>query len=133
MSGVIGIALSGLQAATNRLNASAANIANLQTAGSLDGKGPAPFNPLTTQQTAQGGGNGVRSEIVPRSNPFTPSFDPDSPFADENGVIGLPNINLAEEIVNLNLAELEFKANLASIEAASQLDEELLRIFDDEA
>lgn len=132
MVGTIGIALSGLQAATNRLNASASNIANLQTTGSLNDPSRAPFTPVTSTQTAQSEG-GVRSKIIPRNAPFTPSFAPGSPFADQNGIIGAPNINLAEEVVNLNLAELEFKANLATFETADALTEELLNIFDDEA
>lgn len=138
MISAINIALTGLGAATKQLNASASNIANLQTAGSLEDDGQAPFTPLTTQQTSatdtQGNGQSVRSEIVPRSsNQFTPAFDPDSPFADENGIIGIPNVSLAEEAVNLNLAEITYKANIATLQTASELSDELFRLFDDEA
>lgn len=132
MAGTINIALSGLNAATQRLNASAQNIANLQTVGSLQEGQQAPFTPVETVQSASENG-GVRANIVPRNTPFVPTFDPDSPFADENGIIGVPNINLAEEAVNLILAELSYKANLSVIETASELDQELLNIFDDEA
>ena len=131
MISAISIALSGLQAATTRLSASASNIANLQTVGSLDG-GQAPYTPLETQQTAQGNG-GVAAQNVGRQNPFVPAFDPNSPFADENGVIGVPNINLAEEAVNVGLAELAYKANIQVIKAAEEISDELLRTFDDEA
>lgn len=137
MMNAISIALSGLSAATKKLNASAANIANLQSTGSLEEGRQAPFNPLTTEQTAQtdteGSPQGVRTEIVPRQNPFVPTFDPDSPFADENGIIGLPNVNLAEEAVNQIQAELAFKANIATIKTAENLSDELLNIFDEEA
>ena len=133
----INIALTGLTSASKQLAASASNIANLQTVGSLEEGGQAPYTPLRTQQTAatdqSGNGQGVQSTFAPRENPFVPAFDPDSPFADENGIIGIPNINLAEEAVNLNLAEIQYKANLKTIETASELSEELFRIFDDEA
>jgi flagellar basal-body rod protein FlgC len=136
MLSAITIALSGLEAASKRLSAGASNIANIQTAGSLEPGGRTPYTPLNVEQTAQmdtqGGGQGVRSDFVPRQNPFVPAFDPDSPFADENGVVGVPNVNLAEEAVNINLAELQFKANIKTIEIASELSEELLRIFDEE-
>lgn len=132
MISAVNIALTGLNAATSKLNASASNIANLQTVGSLEDDGQAPYTPVTSQQTAIVG-QGVQAAIVPRTQPFIPAYDADSPFADENGIIGVPNTNLAEEIVNLNLAKLQFKANIAVIEAASELDKELLHIFDDEA
>ena len=135
MAGPINIALTGLTAATRQLNASASNIANLQTVGSLQEGGQAPYTPLTTSQTTVTGEGGqpfgVNSTYAPRNPPFVPAFDPDSPFADENGVIGVPNINLAEEAVNLNLAELTFKANVSVIETAADLDKELLSIFDE--
>lgn len=128
----INIALSGLQAATNRLNASASNIANVQTVGSVEDGEQAPFNPLTTTQSTTENG-GVRSEVVNRANPFFQAFDPDSPFANEDGIIGVPNVDLAEEAVNINIAEITYKANLQSIEAASELADQLDRLFDDEA
>lgn len=132
MLGTINIALTGLNAATNRLSASASNIANLQTVGSLDDAESAPYNPLTTQQTADQNG-GVRSEVVARGNAFSPGFDPDSHFANEDGLVGVPNIDLAEETVNITLAEIQYKANIKSIEAASELADELDRLFDDTA
>lgn len=133
----MGIALTGLQAATKQLNAGASNIANSQTAGSLEDGGQAPFTPLTTRQTAQtdenGNGIGVQSEIVPRQNPFVPAFDPNSPFADENGVIGVPNVDLAQEAVQLNLAELTYKANINALKTAEEMTDTLLSTFDEEA
>ncbi len=131
MINTISIALSGLNAATTQLNASASNIANLQTVGSLNGN-PSPYTPLETQQTAQGAG-GVAAENAPRNQPFVPAFDPNSPFADENGVIGVPNVNLAEEAVNINLAEIAYKANIKVLETVSELSDELLNIFDKDA
>jgi len=137
MIGAINIALTGLASASKQLAASASNIANLQTVGSLEEGGQAPYTPLTTRQTAttdqSGNGQGVQSTFAPRNNPFVPAFDADSPFADENGIIGIPNINLAEEAVNLNLAEIQYKANLKTIQTASELSDELFRLFDDEA
>lgn len=137
MINTISIALSGLEAASKRLQASASNIANLQTVGSISGGADAPYTPQTVVQNAQtdedGNVQGVQSEIQGRQNPFVPAFDPDSPFADENGIIGVPNINLAEEAVNSRLAEITFKANIATIKTAEELSDELFRIFDEDA
>ena len=132
----ISIALSGLQAATKKVNATASNIANLQTVGSLEEGEQAPYTPIGTQQTAvtdaSGNGLGVRTDYVAKNQPFVPAFDPDSPFANEDGIIGVPNIDLAEEAVNLNLAEITFKANVETLRTAEELADELFKIFDEE-
>lgn len=137
MINAIGIALSGLNAATQRVSASASNVANITTAGSLDSGKKAPYDALTTRQTAvtdaSGNGAGVRSEVVSAGRPFVPSYAPDSPFANSEGLIGSPNVDLAEEAVNLNLAELAYKANIGVLKTADEMSEELLRMFDDEA
>lgn len=133
----INIALTGLTGASKKLEASASNIANLQTIGSLSDPDNAPYTPLGTTQTAlsdgQGNPQGVRSDFVPRDNPFVPAYDPDSPFADTEGIVGVPNVDLATEAVNLNLAEIQYKANLKTIQTASDLTKELLRVFDRKA
>lgn len=137
MIGAINIALTGLTAASKQLLASASNIANLQTTGSLEDDKQAPYTPLRTQQTAitdnQGNGQGVQATYTAKDPAFVPSYDPDSPFADENGIIGVPNIDLAEEAVNVNLAKIQYKANLKTIQAASDLSMELFRVLDDKA
>lgn len=132
MINTISIALSGLNAATNKLNASASNVANVTTAGSLEDGKQAPYDALTTAQTAQENG-GVRSDVVSAGRPFVPSFDPDSPFANSEGLIGSPNVDLAEEAVNFTLAELTYKANIGVLKTAEEMSDELLNIFDDEA
>ena len=137
MIGAINIALTGLGAASKQLLASASNIANLQTAGSLEEGAQAPYTPLRTQQTAitdeSGNGLGVNTTFVAKDPAFVPAFDPDSPFADENGIIGVPNVDLAEEAVNINIAKIQYKANLKTIQAASDLSKELFRVLDDKA
>lgn len=133
----ISIALTGLEAASKKLSASASNIANLQTVGSLEDGGQAPYTPIGTQQTAltdqNGSGLGVRSDYAPRNAPFVPVYSPDSPFANAEGIIGAPNIDLAEEAVNVMLAKTAYKANLATIATQSELSDELLRVLDKKA
>ena len=124
----IGIAITGLDAAAKKISAGASNIANLQTTGSLSKDGKAPYTPLNTTQTASP--TGVSTNFTPKNNPFTPAYDPDSPYADENGYIGVPNVDLAEEAVNLSLAKLSYKANLEVIKTAESMSDELLDMFD---
>lgn len=74
----IGIALTGLDAASKKLYASASNIANVQTTGSLDGE-PKPYAPLEARSETNSLG-GVHTTIGERANPFTPAYDADSPL-----------------------------------------------------
>jgi len=124
MINAIGIALSGMNAASRKVEASASNIANLQTAD---------YTPVTAQQTALADGQGVRSDFVPKTQPFTPSYDPDSPFANGEGYVNTPNVDLAEEAVNLTIAKTAYKANVAVIETVQDMTKELLESFDKEA
>ncbi len=137
MINAISTALSGLIASGKRAEASASNIANLGSSGSIEPGGKPPYQPLTVQQTSNtardGTPLGVKSEFIPKEPGITPSFSPDSPFANEEGIIGVPNVNLAEEAVNLKIVELSYKANVNTIEVAGEMQEDLLRVFDDEA
>ena len=137
MINTINIALSGILSIKKQVGASAANVANMTTNGSLEDPENAPYRAVTTTQKSvtdnDGNGLGVKSDIIPKTTPFVPAYDPGSPFADEQGLVGTPNVNLAEEAVNISLAEHSFKANLKIIETASELSEELLRVFDDKA
>lgn len=128
MINAIQIALSGLEAASKKVQASASNIANSRTQGALDpADGPSPYSELTTTQTANPAG-GVESEIVTTNKPFVPSYDPSSPFANSEGLVGAPSSNLAGDIVNLQIASTSYKANLKTIQVASDLQKDLLNI-----
>lgn len=131
MINAIHTALSGLVAASRKAEASAANIANLQTAGALTGNPKAPYSPVMTTQTARAEG-GVETSIVAKNTPFVPVYAPDSPFANEEGLIGIPNVDLAEEAVNLTLAETAYKANAKILNTQSEMQKELLRTLDKE-
>lgn len=138
MINAIQIALSGLNAASKTIEASASNIANAGADGALDpAKGPAPYQALTTAQTTltdgNGGSAGVQTQIIPSQKPFVPAFSPDSPFANADGLVATPNVNLAEDIVNLQVASNSYKANLKVIQAQSDIQKDLLSIFDKKA
>jgi flagellar basal-body rod protein FlgC len=137
MLGPIGIALSGLSAASKKVEASASNIANLQTVGSLEPGKQKPYTPITTQQTAltdqNGNGLGVTSQFTPKGTPFYSAYSPDSPFANSEGIIGVPNVDLAEEAVNMQMARATYKANAAVIKVSEDLSDELMRVLDEKA
>ncbi len=131
MFNAVSNALSGLTASSQKVSVAASNIANVSTSGSLSGDtGNLPYATKLSTQTAIESG-GVRTDVTTKNPGFVPSYAPDSPFADTDGLIGVPNTDLAEEIVNLKQAEITYKANAKSLQIASELSDELLRLFDD--
>lgn len=132
MMNVIQSALSGLFGASKKAEAAAANIANMHSTGRIDGTAPAPYQAVTTiQQSRQEGG--VKTEIIPKDPPFIPTYSPNSPFADNTGLVGTPAVNLVEETVNLSRAETAYKANLTILRTADDMQDELLKSFDRKA
>ena len=127
MIGAITTALTGLTSATKKLDAAASNIANINTVGALDeADGQKPFNAVTTVQKALGDTGGVQTNIVQKDPGFVPAFDANSPFANEEGVIGVPNVDLAGEATNLITAKNAYKANAAVIKVSADLQKDLL-------
>lgn len=131
MGNTIETSLSGLIAATKKIDTVASNIANAQTVGSLTDSENAPYNALTTVQTSQN--PAVKAEIVNKNRPFVPSFAPNSPFADENGVVGAPNVNLTEELVISKEAEFAYKSNAQLIKTQIEMQDTLLEAIDKDA
>lgn len=130
MIGAISTALTGLFASSKRVEASASNIANMSSVGSLDPSSPnQPYEALTTIQTANETG-GVTATNIPKQPGFVTAFAPDSPFANAEGMVGVPNSDLTEDVMNLKLAEIAYKASLATIKTASEMSDELLNTFD---
>lgn len=130
MIGARTTALSGLNSASKKLEATASNIANVSTIGALKQEdGAKPYTPITTTQESNGTG-GVTTNFAPKTPSFIPTYDPDSPFADNKGIIGTPNVSLEEEAGNLLLAKYSYKANIATIKASDEMQDELMNIFD---
>lgn len=131
MIGAISTALSGLFAASKRVEASASNIANISTTGALDeSNGQKPYTALTTVQDSSELG-GVTASNIPKDPGYVTAYDPNSPHADSDGLIGVPNVDLAEEAVNLKIAETAYRASLSVIKTADEMSDELLNTFDD--
>ena len=63
--------------------------------------------------------------VLNRDPAFVPSFSPDSPFADEQGLVNAPNVSLDEEMVNLKIAEHAYKANAQVIKTSSEMQDAL--------
>ena len=141
---ILSIATSGLSAASLRLNVAANNIANAQTTGPLpatDGSGtsggasgssnssnfPAAYVPLQVNQTDQSGG-GTVATVSAVSPGFVPQSDPSAPFANQDGLVAAPNVDLASQFVQLLTAKYSFAANAKVIQAYANTTKALLDI-----
>lgn len=134
MSSISTIALSGMNAASRRLEASASNVANVMSTGALPGAegtvpagAPQAYAPLDVVQTASADGGtqtGVRT-----TNPSTvASSDPQAPFANQNGLVAAPNVDLAKEMISQMVAKYSYVANLKVMKADDQMTKALLDV-----
>jgi len=131
MFGTLDISASALVAQRARLDAIAGNIANVTTAGRLDGS-PAPYARRTVL-FAPGDGRGGRGvhvqSVIEDPRPPRAVFEPDHPFADEKGRVYYPNIDLPTEMVDAMLAARAFEANVTAIEATKTMVASTLRLL----
>jgi flagellar basal-body rod protein FlgC len=132
MSLTSAIAASGLNVAALRLQAAASNIANSLSDGPLPGVAnaenfPAAYAPLRVNQVDVVGGS-TSATLTTVSPPNVPAFDPSASFADDNGMVASPNIDLADEFVQLLIARYTFAANAQVIRADAQMSAALLNI-----
>lgn len=102
------IALSGLQAASLRLEAAASNIVN---------SGSDAYQPVTVSQSPSPG-SGVRATLL--------AYDPSAPYASLQESVAPQGVDLPSELVNLKLAEHDFRAGLLAYKASAEMFQTLL-------
>lgn len=112
-------AVSGMRAAGRRLEVSAANTVNARSES---------HTPMRTIQSALPGG-GTRAGTAEAAPATVPSFEPQHPGADANGVVQRPNVTLEEERVEQILAQRAFEANLRTVQTADRMTRTVLDIL----
>jgi flagellar basal-body rod protein FlgC len=134
MSSTLSIAASGLAAAFQRLQVSADNVANADSDGptaSASAADLAQYQPAYIAQqfnqvATQGGGT---KAVVSNAQPGTvTAYDPTAPYADQNGDVSAPNVDIASEILQQAIASYEFAANADVINVQQQTTQALLNI-----
>ncbi len=121
---VFQLAGSALASQSQRMNVSASNIANADSAAGPDGQ-PYKARHVVFQMTpsAQSGAvGGVRVASVVESNaPPRVQYDPGNPLADAKGYVTLPNVDVVAETVNMISASRSYQANVEVINTAKSL------------
>jgi len=105
------IALSGLQAASLRLDAAASNIVNSDSNA---------YQPVSVSQSASPGG-GVSASLQPVTPASLLAYDPAAPTSNMQS-----NVDLPSELVTLKLATHDFRASLLAYKASAEMFKALL-------
>jgi flagellar basal-body rod protein FlgC len=131
MTSIAAIAVSGMIAAVRRLEVAAGNVANQRTTGrmpAVDGTvpsgSPSAYRPLRVDQVDAAGGTQANVSVV--SPGIVPAYDPQAPYADEQGMVATPDIDLGTEMVDLMMARQTFAANVKVLKAGDDLTKTLL-------
>jgi flagellar basal-body rod protein FlgC len=128
--GVIGVAASGMGAYKMWLDAVGDNVANINTIRPADE--PAFAERFVTVRSVDGRG-GAGDGVAVTGVLFGPDegrleYNPEHPYADENGVIRRPDIDLSSQMVYMMMAQRGYQANAAMFERAKQSYEVALSI-----
>lgn len=126
MNAIGSIARSGLNASMLRVEAAASNLANARSNGAIAGAdGPAPYTPVEVQQSPIATG-GVAAQLASSTREPLLAYDPSAPYANADGFVAAPDIDVADEVVSLAQASYSFAANLAVIGAEYEMLDALL-------
>jgi flagellar basal-body rod protein FlgC len=122
---VFDVAGSALSAQSLRLNVTASNLANADSASSSTDqtyRARQPVFATVLQEVGDQTVAGVEVKAVVESQaPLRQQYAPDHPMADANGYIHLPNVNVVEEMANMISASRSYQSNVEVINTAKQL------------
>ncbi|WP_439509987.1 flagellar basal body rod protein FlgC [Marinimicrobium koreense] len=140
---IFDVAGSGMNAQTVRMNTTASNLANAQTASSSVDQVYRSRQPVFAQmqrdaQLQMQGGNQWAEEpagrgvqvmgIVESDAPLHRRYEPDHPQADEEGYVFYPNVNPVEEMTNMISASRSFQMNVEVMNSAKQMVQRALTL-----
>jgi flagellar basal-body rod protein FlgC len=134
MSSILSIAVSGITAASDRLQDSANNVANVESDGPLPSASaaaqaqyPAAYTPEQVHQVATAGG-GTKAITTAVQPGYTVAYDPTAPYADANGDVARPNVNLTSEAYQQLTARYDFVMNAYVARIYSRMMKSLLDV-----
>ena len=137
---IFDIAGTGMNAQSVRLNTTASNLANAQSASSsIDEvyRGRHPVFATMVRDAMDMDSDNVTSDaqagvrvlgIVESDAPLQPRYEPHHPQADEKGYVYYPNVNVVEEMTNMISASRSFQANVEVMNSAKQMVQRVLTL-----
>ena len=141
LNSIFDVAGSGMNAQSVRLNTTASNIANADTASSsIDevyrARHPvfkASFNQMLGHASSELNGPDETAGVavlgvVESDAPLQPRYEPNHPMADDQGYVYYPNVNVVEEMTNMISASRSFQMNVDVMNSAKQMMQRVLTI-----
>jgi flagellar basal-body rod protein FlgC len=140
LGNVFDIAGSGMSAQSVRLNTTASNLANAQTASSSVDQVYRARHPvfqaiynkeidLDASRINSDSEAGVRvMGIVESDAPLERRYEPNHPESDEEGYVFYPNVNVVEEMTDMISASRSFQVNVEVMNAAKQMVQRVLSL-----
>lgn len=122
----IDVTSGALSAQKTRLDIVAQNIANAQTTRTQEGgayrRQIVTFESEFVKHAGSGSLQTVRiGSIIPDQTPGQQVYNPQHPDAGPDGLVTMPNVNLAYEMVDLITASRAYEANLSAVKSARNL------------
>jgi flagellar basal-body rod protein FlgC len=119
---ILDVAGSALTAQSQRLNTTASNLANADSATSSTGQPYRAKQVVFSAQPVAENSVGVRvTNVVQDQSPPRRVHDPRHPLADEAGYVNMPNVNVVEEMVNMISASRSYQTNAELMNTAKTL------------
>ncbi len=120
---IFNVAGSAMSAQSQRLNAVASNLANVDSVTSSNGQ-PYRAKQVVFEATTIAGqaASGVKvQQVVEDQSPAKMVYDPKHPLADEKGYVAMPNVNAVEEMVDMISASRSYQTNVETMNAAKTM------------
>lgn len=124
---VFDISGSALHAQTLRLNTVSSNMANANSISSSTGETYRARTPVFAPMLNNPYGDKRQSAgvkvlgIVESNKPLRTEYSPDSPLANEDGYVFLPNVNMVEEMTNMISAARAYQSNVEVMNTAKKM------------
>lgn len=130
---VFDIAGSAMTAQSMRLNVVASNMANADSVTGSDGQPYRAKQVIFQAQPVNGsmpnGVNGVAvTKVIDDPSPMKLMYDPQSPFANAEGYVTMPNVNVVEEMTNMISASRSYQANVEMMNTAKTMIQRTLTL-----
>jgi len=135
LGNIFKVASTGLHAQSIRLNTTASNLANAQSASDNPNEIYKARNPVFATEGSfihelhRQYSTGTRvTNIAESSLEADARYEPGNPLANEEGYVYYPNINTVEEMANMMSASRAFEVNAEVISTTKKLMESILTI-----
>jgi flagellar basal-body rod protein FlgC len=119
---IFNVSGSAMSAQAQRLNTTASNLANADSATSPSGEAYRAKSVVFEAVPTASGATGVRvREVVEDPSPLKQMYDPKHPMADDKGYVSMPNVNAVDEMVNMLSASRSYQTNVETMNAAKTM------------